>query len=587
MFMEKTYSSDSGYSPSSTLASADSKDNVSVSQSLGNEDSEYENLPVFSISAHKETGQTESSIRVPLQRTYTGRRPVISSSLADIPCTTLGVRGILDKLNATLQTEHTLDTPFLSSFLEDCVANNYDFGTAYAHVRPIWSYWSTIQDELRKWEAKDQEERRKALVGNHIVNVHILPRRVWDLYSNRVLPQWMITRTGKLPSPISHAWVDKEDRVDVWTPINGREWPVPIPKGANLDLIRIEMLNLGAKYVWLDVLCLRQRGGRREDLRIEEWKLDVPTIGYLYRVADGVVWYLSGLGRPLGLKEGDLESDRCWFRRAWTLQEVGDQRIIAGDTPDGPLHAKPIDEDGNYETEILTKFHKELQALDSISPDSYEMFSSLAEMQKRVSVNPVDKVAGLAFRLESATIPAYYENQSLEEAWEALVNTIIAWCRAELLFLYPEPGTASNKWRPSWEQVMTKPLPAKGECGAWASRDEETGNDWCEGCCIEEGIVEGLDAEGVEGANRCGKLTVKGQAGTTHAFQIIAAHQHPIPEQTYTLIGAHMSLEYWVLGRRLPGRWFDKVSVFTMTNREDRERLKNLGVAAVSRNYLL
>ncbi len=57
---------------------------------------------------------------------------------------------------------------------------------------------------------------------------------------------------------------------------------VPIPKDANLDLIRIEMLNLGAEYAWLDVLCLRQLGGRGEDLRKEEWKLDVPTIGHVY-----------------------------------------------------------------------------------------------------------------------------------------------------------------------------------------------------------------------------------------------------------------------------------------------------------------
>ncbi len=33
-----------------------------------------------------------------------------------------------------------------------------------------------------------------------------------------------------------------------------------MPKDANLDLIRIEMLNLGAEYAWLDVLCLRQEG---------------------------------------------------------------------------------------------------------------------------------------------------------------------------------------------------------------------------------------------------------------------------------------------------------------------------------------
>ncbi len=73
-----------------------------------------------------------------------------------------------------------------------------------------------------------------------------------------------------------------------------------------------------------------------------------------------MVCYLSGLGRPLTLKEGDLESDRSWFRRAWTLQEAGRSRVIAGDTPDGPMHAEC--KDGKYETELLTRFHKELQS---------------------------------------------------------------------------------------------------------------------------------------------------------------------------------------------------------------------------------
>ncbi len=161
------------------------------------------------------------------------------------------------------------------------------------------------------------------------------------------------------PRPISHAWMDEKDRTAMWTPINGYEWPVPIPKDVDLNLIRIEMLNLGLQYAWLDVLCLRQVGGRREDLRMEEWKVDVPTIGAVYRWE--VVCYLSGLGRPLTLKEGDLDSDRSWFRRAWTLQEVGWNRVIAGDTPDGPLHAEC--KDGKYEADLLTRFHEQLESM--------------------------------------------------------------------------------------------------------------------------------------------------------------------------------------------------------------------------------
>ncbi|KAK0430318.1 hypothetical protein EV421DRAFT_1677422, partial [Armillaria borealis] len=243
-------------------------------------------------------------------------------------------------LNSTLGTSYTLDDPSLSALLEDCIADNYDFGMAYGCLRRTWYIhdWSAIRDALHRFEEEDRERRQKAFVGNRIQvfdEVDLPPRHVWDLYSNRVVPWW--TQIYQ-PQPISHAWVDVKDRVDVWTPINGYKWPVPIPKDTSLDLVRIEMLNinLGAECMWLDVLCLRQVGGPGEDMHAEEWKLDVPTIGHLYHGAD-VVIYLGGLGRPLRLKDGDLDSDRCWFRRAWTVQEVGDSRVIAGDTLDGPM----------------------------------------------------------------------------------------------------------------------------------------------------------------------------------------------------------------------------------------------------------
>ncbi|KAK0439104.1 hypothetical protein EV421DRAFT_1821280 [Armillaria borealis] len=196
-----------------------------------------------------------------------------------------------------------------------------------------------------------------------------------------------------------------------------------IPKDTNLDLIRIEMLNLGAEYVWLDVLCLRQECGPREDLRAEEWKLDRLTIGHVYRMATEVVCYFSGLGRPCILKEGDLDSDRSWFRRAWTLQDVGKTKIIAGDTSDSPLHAKPPEQDRAYE-EMLLRVQKQLESSKGMMWDERHVFDVLADMQRRVSTQPVDKIAGLAFPLRSATIPAYYEVGSLEDAWVALVDTM-------------------------------------------------------------------------------------------------------------------------------------------------------------------
>ncbi|KAK0449805.1 uncharacterized protein EV420DRAFT_765756 [Desarmillaria tabescens] len=551
-------------------------------------------LPEVTISALTETGLAESSIVVPLQRSYTVKARVISSRLADTPCTTLGVQGLLDLLNTTLGTSYAQDSPSLSSLLEDCIANNYDFGMAYGRLRRIWytcNDWRTVRGTFHRWEKEDREMRQKALDGNRIVKPYLPPRRVWDLYSNRVVPWWCIglsldsdRKSGPWLLPISHAWMEEKDRFDAQTPINGYEWPVPIPKDANLNLIRIEMLNLGAQYAWLDVLCLRQEGGPREDMRLKEWKLDVPTIGAVYH--DGhVVCYLSGLGRPLTLKEGDLDSDRSWFRRAWTLQEVGKDRQVAGDTLDGPLHAKPVDEDGNYETELLTRFHKQWRCTGSLLRG---MFAILKDMQNRVSTNPVDKVAGLAFELQSMTIPAYCESQSLEEAWTALVDSLDGGSRGRLFISYPEPGNAGTKWWPSWDQVMTKSLPIDDIPGIGVDWDEMKEEDWCDAHCIEKGLVRGLAV--VEGGDRRGELIIKDKDGREHKFKIMADHTYPIPDDTYTLISADLlwsRSHHWVVGRTLPGKRFEKVSVLEFLDEKEQKRSEDLHITKKCRYILV
>ncbi|PBK59079.1 hypothetical protein ARMSODRAFT_899734, partial [Armillaria solidipes] len=403
---------------------------------------------------------------------------VIPSSLADTPCASLGVQGALDQLNATLGTSHTLDTPSVLSLLEECIEKNYDFGTVYGRSRMVWNTYrdSNMEDGLRRYEEEDREKRQAALVGDRIINPRLDPRRLWDL-------------------PISHAWVDEEDRVDVLTPINGYEWPVPIPRDANLNLIRIEMLNLGVEYMRLDVLCLRQKEGLREDLRAEEWKLDVPTIGYIYWEFRVVV-YLSGLGQPLSLKEGDLESNQCWFQQAWTVQEVGFKgRIIAGNMPDGPMHAEAIDNNGNYKTDMLTRFHKKMKSLHR----KRDIFSVLAAMQDRVLTNSMDRVAGLAQPMRPRAIPAYYESRSLEDAWTALVNTTHNLQRALLLFQYPGVRLGCKKWRPTWDQVMMESLPAYINWFGEVHHDDKTDEDRFDGHCIEKGLLHGLDVGSAEG----------------------------------------------------------------------------------------
>ncbi|KAK0437659.1 hypothetical protein EV421DRAFT_1907158 [Armillaria borealis] len=369
--------------------------------------------------------------------------------------------------------------------------------------------------------------------------------------------------------------------MDVWTPINGSEWPVPIPKDVSLDLVHIEMLNMGLEYVWLDVLCLRQKGGLREDLRVQEWKLDVPTIGYVYCFED-VYCYLSGLGRPFGVTQDYFDSDRCWFNCAWTLQEVGYWGVKICGATDGSLDVK-LDKDGNYEDDIQARFDQKRQSLKQMV---FRIFNVLEEMRCRVSMNPVDKIAGMAFLLVSYTIPAYYESWSLEDAWTALMETTNITMWGALFFLYPEPGNAGSKWRPSWDQVM-KPgyyIPAEEYYYACVRRDMWTGVDECEAWCIEKGFVWGLAVEGTPGTSRHGELVIEDASGIQHAFDIIANHQYPIPEETYTLLGSNVSFygprrygAQWVVGRRLSDESFEKLSVFKVEKDVAKAMMDDIG----------
>ncbi|SJL16591.1 uncharacterized protein ARMOST_20117 [Armillaria ostoyae] len=550
----------------------------------------------ITLSALAEIGQEESSIPVLKQRSYTGRKPVISSALANTPCAELGIDGVLGNLNEILDTSYSVNTFFsrdvflklvetparqnltpLRWILEPYTKENYDFGTAYAQLRRYWFDVTCMENNLCTREVADYDMRRKALVDDRINRWNVPPRRVWDLFANRVVPYWVADRDmpsidkptrGILERPwgISHAWMSDEERVDVWTPINGYDWPVPIPKDAKLELIRIEMLNLGAEYAWLDVLCLRQAGGQGEHLRVEEWKLDVPTIGWVYRDTS-VMCYFSGLGRPLSLKPGDFESDRCWFNRAWTLQEISEEAIIGGDTGDNHM----------MEEEIRARFHEELESLQLMRRDN-SVVDVLRQMQTRVSTNPMDRVAGLVYLLESRYIPVYDASQSQEDAWVALVDAMAYWSRTDLFFLYPEPGNGIKYWRPSWEQMMKKTNIRSCSGLGWLAkvgRTEETDVDWFEGPSIDSGYVRGLEYD--EEGPRQGELIVRDPNGERHTLKIFADHQYPIPDGSYTLIGARgwSNEAFWAVGKPRQDGKFEKLSVFNM---QDFQELSVLGV---------
>ncbi len=54
----------------------------------------------------------------------------------------------------------------------------------------------------------------------------------------------------------------------------------------------------------------------------------------------------------------DFESDRCWFKRAWTLQEISGQWIIGGD----------MGGEKDLEEDVRAIFQEQLASLENIMP---------------------------------------------------------------------------------------------------------------------------------------------------------------------------------------------------------------------------
>ncbi|KAK0505599.1 hypothetical protein EDD18DRAFT_1344415 [Armillaria luteobubalina] len=218
-------------------------------------------------------------------------------------------------------------------------------------------------------------------------------------------------------------------------------------------------------------------------------------------------------------------------------------------------------------------------------------------MRDRVSTKPIDKIAGLAYLLRPVIIPAYYEAQSEEDAWTALVNVITHDYKAPMLFLYPEPGNGNEIWRPSWDQVMSGHLPYYDPKLLYdpVTWDQETNTHSYEALVIESALVRRLDREGRQGMSRRGELIVRDKfTRNDHRFMIVATHQYPIAEGWYTIFssrnrGLHSEdSRYWVCGLRIPGRnkVFKKVSVFQMPYFVDADRLRTLRITKMSRIVL-
>ena len=377
----------------------------------------------------------------------------------------------------------------------------YDLGLAYAAARLAWKHFNdpgfNVAVHRGQWLAKARqidEVRGNAIytneTGQELIKspYHIMPRRVWDLKSNRVVEFRMLHSEGlareslpgsaltdidleKAPPPfwaITHSWT--KEMLPVNTSINQSQWPTPLPRGLDLeDSVRRELLNKGAEYVWLDVLCLRQHSTTNE-ARGDEWKLDVPTIGNIYRAATGIARYFNGLGQAFSTTGWD--DSRHWLRRAWTLQEIRSENTTYNA---GILHKTSVHTILNSEsivsgehTTLRQVFHPIVKlATQADSQSGCSVYDLVQQMGQRHATQPTDKVAGLFYLLRTTQLPTYDAGISDENAWARCFHLLPFERKIEILFDFPyagdsasDPGCSAShgcQWFPTWRQLMKWP----------------------------------------------------------------------------------------------------------------------------------
>ena len=448
----------------------------------------------------------------------------LTTQHADISCVTLKEELIV-KVLVQLVIGTGTDTPEFKHY-EDWIRNDvryfvtrgFDFGEAYAAARVGWRHFNEpdfihlVAQHRGQWLRIAQEideERANSIhrdnMGQEVIKLpyEVMPRRLWDLKSNRVVEFRMLQsellaykftneqRFGKarpklqseaqIPMfwAISHSWESSMDSVG--TPINQFQWPVPLPHGLDLERdVRQELLNYEIEYAWLDVLCLRQQAISRlaEAQKEEEWKLDVPTIGNVYRAAQGIVRYFNGLGRPFRLEGWD--DQRHWLQRAWTLQEIKTENstinggIHRGSTSTGGSTGdSTVDSTGDIDTDTYTimnirgmmagqtmTLRRAIRpvlklATDVDSLNGCSLYALAREMSRRKSTQSTDKVAGLVYLLRLTQLPTYDEKAKDNDVWASCFHMLPLARKIELLFDFPY--RSEQHWFPAWSELMAWP----------------------------------------------------------------------------------------------------------------------------------
>jgi len=262
----------------------------------------------------------------------------------------------------------------------------------------------------------------------------------------------------------------KKRTTEMWpvnTSINQSQWPTPLPRGLNLEhSVRSELLNKGAEYVWLDVLCLRQHA-TVNDTKVDEWKLDVPTIGNIYRAAVGIARYFNGLGQVF--RTNGWDDPRHWLCRAWTLQEIRSEKttynagILTLPKTNGRAHiimntSSLVDGKATTLRQALHPIVKLAAQVDS--PSGCSVYELVQQMAKRCATQPTDKVAGLFYLLRTTQLPTYDASICAEDAWARCFHVLPFERKIEILFDFPYGGSAGPgcQWFPTWIQLMEWPV---------------------------------------------------------------------------------------------------------------------------------
>jgi len=195
-------------------------------------------------------------------------------------------------------------------------------------------------------------------------------------------------------------------------------------------------------------------------MRVDEWKLDVPTIGNIYRITTGLVRYFNGLGVPFSNHGWD--DDRHWLRRAWTLQEIRSENTTLNGgrsnsnttarslmSARGTLGGEPVTL--RYALRSVVQLAAEVDSSTGCS-----MYDLSREMAKRFATQPTDKVAVLLYLLRTTQLPTYDESITDEVAWRHCIQLLPFERKVEILCDYPYRG-AEHQWFPTWSQLLKWP----------------------------------------------------------------------------------------------------------------------------------